>query len=137
MLPQFKSPLLMCVSVLLLTACAGTHYQPQALTGQVAYLEKITLPTETTLVHLRLLNVSGSGGAAGLLGEQFINRPAHFPVPFAVRYDQLAISATGHYELNTQVYADGQLKMQNTTSLQPLAGSLPASVDVVVKSVGQ
>lgn len=122
---------------LLLAACASTPYQPKQLTGSVAYREKIVLPPASTMLHLRLLDVSGSGGAAGLLAEQFINHPSHFPVTFALQYDQSTITAGAHYEITTEVYADRELRMQASTPL-PLTGQLlPDSLDVVVKPVGQ
>jgi putative lipoprotein len=135
MLPrQFKVLLIAC-STLLLGACASTPYQQQELQGSVSYLQKIALPPETTMLHLRLLDVSGSGGAATLLGEQFINHPAHFPVPFALQYDQSAIIAGAHYELTTQVYSEGELRMQGSTPLALHGTQLPGKTDVVLKGI--
>lgn len=137
MLPRLSGCLLSTSFALLLAACASTPYQPQALQGQVSYREKIALPPATTMLHLRLLDVSGSGGAAGLLGEQFINHPAQFPVSFAVQYDQSALTAGAHYELTTQVYSNGELRMQDSSPLALKDQRLPEKFDVVVKGVGQ
>jgi uncharacterized lipoprotein YbaY len=122
---------------LLLTACASTAFQPRDLTGQVSYKENITLPPASTMVHLRLMNVAGSGGAADLLAEQFIDQPAHFPVRFDLRYDQHAVVAGGRYELDTQVYSEHQLSMQTAQTLTLDSSGLPDSVDVTVTPVGK
>lgn len=129
--------LLIVASPLLLNACASTPYQPTDLKGNVSYREKIALPTQNTMVHLRLLDVSGSGGAARLMAEQFINQPAHFPVAFDLQYDQSGLVAQAHYELITELYANGELRMQDNTPLTAEGKHLPEQVDVVVKGVGQ
>jgi len=125
-----------CGTALLLAACAGTHYQPQLLSGQLSYQEKISLPVASTMVHLRLYNVAGNdGGPANLLAEQFINSPQHFPVTYSLRYDLGALAANGSYELDSQVYADGQLRMTGAQSLELTGGRLPDTLNVTVKPI--
>jgi uncharacterized lipoprotein YbaY len=89
------------------------------------------------MVHLVLLDVSGSGGGAALLAEQFLAKPAQFPLGFDLRYDQSAISANDHYQLNAQVYSEGELLLQGTQALTALPHGLPATQNIEVRALGQ
>lgn len=120
-----------------LTACATAPYRPLTLNGKVAVATRVTLPRATTMVRLRLLDTAGSGGAASLLAEQFINRPASFPVPFALQYDRAAIRADGNYQVDTEVYAAGALTLHDQHPLKIRDGLLPDDVTVTVHPVGE
>lgn len=123
--------------VVALSACATAPYRPLTLGGTVQVATRVTLPRDTTLVRLRLLDTAGSGGAADLLAEQFINRPAGFPVPFALQYDRAAIRADGRYQIDTEVYAAGELKLHDQRPVETRDGLLPDAVTVTVRPVGE
>jgi uncharacterized lipoprotein YbaY len=137
MFPSLTRPLLLGATALLLSACASPRYVPRQLQGTVSLPAKTTLPPAGTMLHLRLLNVSGSGGAASLLGELFINAPRTFPAPFALQYDQNAIRPEAHYQLDTQVFSTRALRLQDSTALPLAGGQLPARIDINTKAVGE
>jgi uncharacterized lipoprotein YbaY len=128
-------PLLVASSMLLMSACASTPYVPQQLQGTIALPAKTILPPESTMLHLRLLNVSGSGGAASLLGELFINAPKKFPYTFSLQYDQSAIQPGAHYELDTQIYSGHALRMQDSKPLPLTDNQLPRQVSVLPSAI--
>ncbi|BEV73703.1 MULTISPECIES: YbaY family lipoprotein [unclassified Paludibacterium] len=130
-------PLLTALScALLLAACASTPYQPASLNGNIQ-LPASLMTAKELMVRQRLLDVSGSGGAASVLSEQFINRPQKNPLVYALPYDRQAIHSGGHYEIDTQVYAGGELRAHATQALTAGSDGLPATADVQAQPVGQ
>lgn len=120
-------------TTLLLTACAGSHYQPRTLNGKVTLASR----ADDTVIRLRLLDEAGLGSAAALLGEEIINRPRHQPAPYALRYDGMAIQPDRHYELDVEVFSAGELKERATLPLNAGAQGLPDTQDVRTTPVGK
>jgi uncharacterized lipoprotein YbaY len=127
--------LLALASALMLAACASTPYQPANLSGNIAMPVDALKTAHSVLVRQRLMDVSGSGGAAAVLSEQFLNNPKNNPVVYTMTYDRQAIHAGGHYEVNTQVFANGELRWRASQILIGNDGSLPATADVTLEPV--
>ncbi|MBV8047740.1 MAG: YbaY family lipoprotein [Paludibacterium sp.] len=119
----------------LLAACAGTPYQPAVLNGNVELPSNLIKNGRDVMVRQRLMDVTGSGGAADVLSEQFLNNPKRTPVVYALTYDRRAVHAGGHYEVDSQVYANGSLRMQGTTMLTGTDAGLPATADVTPQPI--
>lgn len=130
-------PLLIALScTLLVAACASTSYQPASLNGNLQ-LPANLMTAKNVMVRQRLLDVSGSGGAASLLSEQFLNQPRQNPLVYTLPYDRRAIRHGGHYEIDTQVYANGELRAHATQALTANSDGLPATADVHALPIGQ
>jgi len=117
----------------LLSACAGSHFQPKTLTGQITTKEK----SGDTVIRLRLLTEAGLGTAPALLGEQILNRPSHRPAPYALQYDGQAIQPDTSYELDVEVFAGGELKERATQPLTASQSGLPDTQNIATSPVGQ
>ncbi|TDR82722.1 YbaY family lipoprotein [Paludibacterium purpuratum] len=134
MLQRFPRLVVLCVA-LLLGACAGTPYQPTSLNGNIDLPAGLFKDARNVMVRQRLMDVSGSGGAAAVLSEQFLNHPKKTPLVYALIYDRRAIRAGGHYEVDTQVYANGELKWHASQTVTGTDSGLPATVDIRVAPV--
>lgn len=124
-------------ATLLLTACASTPYQARTLSGNITLPTALYQHDRDIMVRQRLLDVSGSGGAASVLSEQFLNRPHNNPLTYALPYDVHAIQRDGHYEVDTQVYANGELKLHGVQTLSGSDSGLPATLDVPLLTLTQ
>ncbi|WP_051229299.1 YbaY family lipoprotein [Paludibacterium yongneupense] len=112
MMHDLARRLLIAGATVWLAACASTgHYQPATVSGQV--ISPVALPAATTAVQIRLLDVSRDGAPARLLAEQTLERPARFPAPFSLIYDRQAVKSDGHYQLEVEIFVDGQLRLQS------------------------
>ena len=120
-------------AALLLSACAGSHYQPQTLTGTVA----TALARSEPVIHVRLLDEPSLGRPASLLGEQIINRPRSQPAPFALQYDGAAIMPGKQYDLDIEVFADGELAERATETLIAGPTGLPAQQQIHTQPIGK
>jgi len=120
-------------AALLLSACAGSRYQPQTLSGTVA----TTTPRSQPVIHVRLLDEPSLGRPAALLGEQIINRPRSQPAPFALQYDGTAIMPGKQYDLDIEIFASGELAERATETLTAGPTGLPAQQEIHTQPVGK
>ena len=108
----------------------ATAWEPVELAGSVAVPAKGIDPAHAS-VHVRLMDVSRPGAPAALLAEQTIDSPKVLPVAFVLVYDKKALKAEGSYQIEAEVFQDGQLTLLTARPV-PVVKDVPLSAPVVV-----
>ncbi|WP_165188336.1 YbaY family lipoprotein [Caulobacter soli] len=132
------APALLALTVL--AGCAAATPAPTgpssaAVTGQVAWRERIMLPPQTKVI-VRLQDVSLADAPAKVLSEAVI--PAQTPpVAFSLGYDPAQIAPSARITVSARVEVDGQLRFINDTSISVINGGPTKDVTVLVKGVGR
>ena len=81
--------------------------------GSVFYRERIAMP-EGSVVTVRLLDTSGAGAPAEVIGEQVIEEPPNVPVAFEIGYEPDAIDSSHSYAVAAQIAVNGQVTWRST-----------------------
>ncbi|MDN0073938.1 YbaY family lipoprotein [Crenobacter sp. SG2303] len=121
----------------LLAGCAtGGGYTPTYLNGSVTVPADSKLQLSKVHVKVRLLDVSQADAPAGVLAEQYLNRPRAFPMPFSLCYDRRALLPGHRYAVDAQLFVDGELKMLNAAQVPVLDQASPAEPTVSLERIG-
>ncbi len=123
MSPRRLAAILSIATITGLAGCASHAYQPGYVNGTVSLQQALPLPPATTTVRVRLLDASGD--VSSLLGEQTLEKPARFPLAFSLCYDKQAVKTGGRYVIQSQVYVDGELRLQNAQPVEAFKAEHP------------
>jgi uncharacterized lipoprotein YbaY len=111
-----------------------TSNRPGVVTGTVAYMERIALPT-SAVVRVRLEDSSSPDAPPFTVGQQVIQDPGQSPVPFAIRYDQTSLDPRHTYTVSADITAGGELMFTTTGSHRVLTQGNPSDAEVLVQTV--
>jgi putative lipoprotein len=79
-----------------------------ALTGEVAYRERIALPPNAVLT-VRLTDVSLADAPGAVIAEQKIEQAGQVPIKFDLRYDPAVVQPKMNYALQARITVDDKL----------------------------
>jgi len=106
------------------------------VTGTVAYRERIALPPGA-VVKVQLVDVSRADAPSIVLGEQTIQTAGkQVPFAFEIAYDPSAIDERMSYAVQARIEDGGRLLFVSDQRYPVLTRGAPASVTMVLKSVG-
>jgi len=126
----FGIALAILISLLLLASCA----QPASVKGTVNTQEQVELPVGAT-VNIQLQDVSRVDAPAIVLGEQIIENPEQFPIPFEIMYDPAQIDERYTYSIRVRIEVEGKLIFINTTAHHVITRGNPIELEVIVDKV--
>ncbi|MCP4360498.1 MAG: META domain-containing protein [Chloroflexi bacterium] len=109
-----------------------------SLNGNVINDETITLPEGATAnIMIQNASIADAPPEESLLGQQIINNPGQFPIPFSVTYDAAAVEEQMSYVLFARIEdAEGTLLFLNTQGQSVLTQGNPTdNVDVLVEEI--
>jgi len=118
------------ISLFLFTGCAS----PAVVKGTIRAPEPAELPAGAT-VNVQLQNTSRADAPAIVLGEQIIQNPAQFPIPFEVTYEPKQIDERNVYSMRVRIEAEGRLIFINTTAHHVITRGNPTELEVMVEKV--
>ena len=103
------------------------------VTGSVTYRERIALPP-TTVITVRLVDVSRADAPAELIAEQVIHTAGRqVPFEFALEYDAARIQPAHTYAVQVRIENDGRLLFISDTMNPVITRDAPGHVDIVVR----
>jgi uncharacterized lipoprotein YbaY len=106
-----------------------------AVVGTIIAQGEATLP-ENSVVKVTLSDVSLADAPAVVIGEQTINNPSGFPIPFQVTYDPGVIDQRFTYAIGVRISdATDNLLYINTSAYNVITHGNPSVVEVTVESV--
>jgi len=106
-----------------------------AVTGTVAYRERIAMP-EDALLTIQLQDVSQADAPAKVIAEQRVAFAGHqVPLTFELPYDPAKIDPKRSYVLSARITVDGQLMFLNTTAYRVITQGNPEKADMVLQMV--
>ncbi len=105
--------------------------EPAAVTGTVAYRERIALTPEA-VVEVQLLDVSMADASAKLIAEQVIKPKHQVPIPFELVYDPAEIDARFTYAVRATIRERGRLLFTTDRSYRVLTRGSPSHVDLIL-----
>jgi uncharacterized lipoprotein YbaY len=115
------------VSSWLLVSCA----QPAVVKGTINTQEPVELPAGA-IVNVQLQDTSRADAPAVVLGEQVIQNPKQFPIPFEVTYDPAQIDERYNYSMRVRIEVEGKLSFINTTAHHVITRGNPTELEVIV-----
>jgi putative lipoprotein len=118
------------ISLLLLASCA----RPASVKGTLNTQEQVELPAGAT-VNVQLQDVSRADAPAIVLGEQIIENPEQFPIPFEIMYDPAQIDERHTYSMRVRIEVEGKLIFINTTAHHVITRGNPTELEVIVDKV--
>jgi uncharacterized lipoprotein YbaY len=118
------------ISLLLLMSCT----QPTTVKGIINTQEQVELPAGA-IVNVQLQDVSRADAPAIVLGEQVIQNPKQFPIPFEIAYDPAQIDERYIYSMRVRVEVEGKLIFINTTAHHVITRGNPTELEVIVEKV--
>jgi putative lipoprotein len=106
-----------------------------AVTGSVAYRERIALPPDAVL-EVRLSDVSRQDVAAPVIAETTV-MPAgrRIPIPFELRYDPVKIEPKRTYALRATISSAGRMMFTTTNSYPVITRGNPTKVNLMLERV--
>jgi len=106
-----------------------------AVIGTIITTGEAELP-ENSVVQVTLSDVSIADAAAVVIGEQIINNPSGFPIPFQVNYNPEVIDQRYTYAIGMRITDDsGTLLYINTSAYNVITQGNQSVVEVTVDSV--
>jgi uncharacterized lipoprotein YbaY len=103
--------------------------------GTIITTGEAVLP-ENSVAHVTLSDVSKADATAVVIGEQTINNPAGFPIPFQVTYDPEVIDQRYTYAIGVRITDEsGTLLYINTRAYNVITQGNSSVVEVTVDSV--
>jgi len=125
--------------VLLSTGCAfdtPSPTQSKTVTGSVTYRERIALPP-SSVVKVRLVDVSRADAPATLIGEQLIKTAGRqVPFPFEIAYDPKRIEERFTYVVQARIEDEGgRLLFISDRHFPVLTRGAGQHVDLVLRTV--
>jgi len=125
--------------VLLITGCAVDSPSPthsKTVTGSVTYRERIALPP-SSVVKVRLVDVSRADAPATLIGEQLIKTAGQqVPFPFEIAYDPKRIEERFTYAVQARIEDEGgRLLFISDRHFPVLTRGAGQHVDLVLRTV--
>lgn len=105
-----------------------------AVTGSVAYRERIALPPDAVL-EVRLSDVSRQDVAAPVIAETTVV-PAgrQVPIPFELHYDPRKIEPNRTYAVRATIHSPGRMMFTTTTSYPVITQGNPTRVNLMLDS---
>jgi len=120
----------MIISLLMLVSCA----QPATVKGTINTQDQADLPAGA-IVNVQLQDTSRADAPAVVLGEQVIQNPEQFPIPFEIEYDPAQIDERSVYSMRVRIEVEGKLIFINTTAHHVITRGFPTELKVVVDDV--
>ena len=117
--------------VILFSAGSLAGAEPAAVTGTVAYRERMALTPEA-VVEVQLLDVSIADASAKLIAKQTIRPRRQVPIPFELVYDPADIEERLTYVVRATIREGGQLMFTTDRSYRVLMRGHPDHVDLVL-----
>ena len=106
-----------------------------AVIGTIITQGEGTLP-ENSVVQVTLSDVSVADAEAVVIGEQTINNPSVFPIPFQVTYNPEVIDQRYSYAIGVRITDEsGALLYTNTSAYNVITQGNPSVVEVTVESI--
>ncbi|MFC1905001.1 YbaY family lipoprotein [Chloroflexota bacterium] len=87
------------------------------------------------IVNVQLQDTSRADAPAIVLGEQIIQNPEQFPIPFEIAYDPSQIDERYAYSMRVRIEVEGKLIFINTTSHYVITRGFPTELEVIVDNV--
>ena len=132
------------VMVQMIAAMPGT-VEPTAVppsigtvTGNVVFGEAVTIPEGATAnIMMQNASLADAPPEVAVVGQQIINDPRHFPIPFAVTFDANNIQENLNYVLFARIEdANGTLLFLNTQGKDVITQGNPSeNVEVAVEKI--
>jgi len=120
----------MIISLLILVSCA----QPAIVKGTINTQDQAELPAGA-IVNVQLQDTSRADAPAIVLGEQVIQDPEQFPIPFEIEYDPAQIDERNVYSMRVRIEVEGKLIFINTTAHHVITRGFPTELEVIVDDV--
>ncbi len=112
--------------------CAQTNTGQNAVTGTVAYHQRVELPLDAAIA-VRLEDVSIPDPHARVLSESIISAAGHeAPITFQLVYDPTEILPSHTYQVNATVTANGTLLFTSSAPYRVLTHGAPSKVSVML-----
>lgn len=106
-----------------------------AVSGEVTNVDNAPIPEDATLT-VQIQDTSKQDVAATVIGEQIIEDPGQYPIPYEVTYDPSDI-ASPRYTMSARITAaDGNLLFINDTSIPVITNGATENVEIPVIQVG-
>ena len=126
----FGIALTVFISLFMFTSCA----QPATVKGTINTHDQAEL-TAGSVVNVQLQDTSRADAPAIVVGEQIIQNPEQFPIPFEVEYDPDKIDERNVYSIRVRIEVEGKLIFINTTSHYIITRGFPTELEVIVDDV--
>jgi putative lipoprotein len=126
----FGITVLVFISLLLLTSCE----QPAVVKGTINTQQPDELPAGA-VVNVQLQDTSRADAPATVLGEQMIQNPEQFPIPFEITYDSAQIDERYVYSMRVRIEVEDKLIFINTTTHHVITRGNPTELEVIVDNV--
>ena len=109
---------------------------PQAaITGTVAYRERVALPPDAA-IDVRLEDTSLPGAPAKLIGESiFAAAGQQVPIPFQLSYNPADINPAHTYQLRANISSNGTMTFTSTTSYPVITRGAPMQANIMLQQV--
>ncbi|MFC1981404.1 YbaY family lipoprotein [Chloroflexota bacterium] len=118
------------ISLLLLIGCT----QSTVVKGTIKTKTPEELPVGA-VVNVQLQDTSRADAPAIVLGEQIIQNPERFPIPFEIAYDPSQIDERFVYSMRVRIEVEGKLIFINTTAHHVITRGFPTELEVMVDNV--
>jgi uncharacterized lipoprotein YbaY/heat shock protein HslJ len=102
-----------------------------AVTGRVAYRERIAMPAGAVLT-VSLLDVSAADAAADLIARIVVPDPGNVPIDFELPYDSSLIDDDHMYAVRATIEVEGSLGWTSTDAQAVITRGNPTSVEVAL-----
>jgi putative lipoprotein len=102
--------------------------------GTIKTQELAELPAGA-MVNVQLQDTSRADAPAIVLGEQVIQNPEQFPIPFEITYDPAQIDERKVYSMRVRIEVEGKLIFINTTAHHVITRGNPTELEVIVEKV--
>jgi putative lipoprotein len=125
--------------IVLLSACDGEFSltETPTVSGEVTNVENAPIPEGATLT-VQIQDNSLQDVTSPVIGEQIIENPDQFPIPYEVGYDPDDIRSP-NYTMSAQIRAaDGSLLFTDNMNIPVITGGNPTEdVEIPVIQVGE
>lgn len=108
------------------------------VTGSVLFGEAVTIPEGATAnIMIQNASLADAPPEAAMVGQQLINDPREFPIPFAVTFDANNVQENLNYVMFARIEdANGTLLFLNTQGVAVITQGNPTeNVDVMVEQI--
>jgi putative lipoprotein len=114
----------------------AVNMQPvPTVSGLVTNVDNAAIP-EGAILTVQIQDTSLQDVAATVIGEQIIENPGQFPIPYQVGYDPSDI-ASPQYTMSARITAaDGTLLFINDTAIRVITNGVTEDVEIPVIEVG-
>lgn len=136
---MIRNMLVVCALMIAVTvaACGGSaQTETASVWGDVTNTDNAPIP-EGAILTVQIQDSSLQDVAATVIGEQIVENPGQFPIPYEVFYDPADITSP-QYTMSARITAaDGSLLFINDTAIHVITGGNPTQdVGIPVIQVG-